>query len=52
MSYVSNLDAHEVEVLHDYLMADFQEFSKFCFKIMTGTKLLHVDYYVVLFEVI
>jgi len=52
MSYISNLDAHEVEVLHDYMMEDFQEFSKFCFKIMTGTKLLHVDYYVVLFEAI
>jgi len=52
MSFVSNLDAKEVEVLHDYLMSDFEEFSKFCFKLMTGTKLLHVDYYVVLFETI
>lgn len=33
-------------------MSDFEEFSKFCFKIMTGTKLLHVDYYVVLFHAI
>ncbi len=33
-------------------MSDFEQFSKFCFKIMTGTKLLHVDYYVVLFEAI
>lgn len=52
MSYVSNLDKHEVEVLNEYLMGDFQEFSKFCFKLMTGTKLLHVDYYVVLFDAI
>ena len=52
MSYISNLDAHEVEVLHDHLMSDFEQFSKFCFKIMTGTKLLHVDYYVILFEAI
>jgi hypothetical protein len=52
MSYISSLDNHEVEVLREYLLSDFEEFSKFCFKIMTGTKLLHVDYYVVLFEAI
>ena len=52
MSFISNLDAHEIEVLHDYLMQDFKEFSRFCFKIMTGTKLIHVDYYEVLFSAI
>ena len=42
----------EVEALRDYLTGDFEAFSKFCFKIMTGQKLIHVDYYVILFEVI
>ena len=52
MSYISNLDQNEVDALRDYLLSDFEEFSRFCFKLMTGTKLLHVDYYVVLFEAI
>lgn len=52
MSYIQRLDNHEVDVLREYLEADFKEFSKFCFKIMTGQKLLHVDYYVILFEAI
>ena len=52
MSYISKLDNHEVEVLSEYLLGNFEEFSKFCFKIMTGQSLLHVDYYVVLFHAI
>ena len=52
MSYISNLDNHEVDVLRAYLEGNFEEFSKFCFKIMTGSKLLHVDYYVILFHAI
>ena len=52
MSHISNLDIHEVEVLRGYLENNFEEFSKFCFKIMTGQKLLHVDYYVILFQAI
>lgn len=49
MSHISSLDSHEKEALSSYLLTDFEAFSKFCFKIMTGQKLLHVDYYVVLF---
>ena len=52
MSFISNLDDHEVKALHDFLMSDFEEFSKFCFKILTGNKLIHVDYYVILFHAI
>ena len=52
MSYITGLDTHEIDALRDLLMGDFEEFSKFCFKIMTGQKMLHVDYYVVLFHAI
>lgn len=52
MSYISKLDNHEVDVLKEHLSNDFEEFSKFCFKVMTGQKLLHVDYYVILFHAI
>ncbi len=52
MSKIQNLDSHEVDVLREYLEGNFEEFSKFCFKVMTGQKLLHVDYYVILFEAI
>lgn len=52
MSYISNLEDHEIEALREYLTNDFREFSKFCFKILKGQKLLYVDYYVILFEVI
>ena len=52
MSYVSSLDEHERSVLREHLLGNFEDFSKFCFKVMTGQKLMHVDYYVVLFEAI
>jgi predicted phage terminase large subunit-like protein len=52
MSYISGLEEHEVEALRDYLSGDFEAFSKFCFKVMTGTPLIHVDYYVILFKAI
>jgi len=52
MSYISSLDSHEVDALRDHLLDDFEEFSKFCFKIMTGQRMLHVDYYVVLFHAV
>jgi len=52
MSFIQKLDNHEVDVLREYLEKDFEEFSKFCFKILTGQKLIHVDYYVILFEAI
>mgnify|MGYP003646194138 CR=1 FL=1 len=52
MSHISQLDSHEIDVLREHLEGDFEEFSKFCFKVMTGQKLLHVDYYVVLFDAI
>lgn len=52
MSYISSLDNHELDVLREHLSSNFEEFSKFCFKIMTGQKLMHVDYYVVLFMAI
>lgn len=52
MSYISKLDNHEASVLRDFLLDDFRAFSYFCFKIMTGTKLIDVDYYDILFETI
>ena len=52
MSKISSLDSHELDALREYLMGDFEAFSKFCFKLMTGTKLIHVDYYVILFHAI
>lgn len=52
MSYIQALDQHEVDKLRVYLENDFEEFAKFCFKIMTGQKLLYVDYYVILFHAI
>ena len=50
MSYISSLDGLEVEALREHMLGNFEDFSKFCFKIMTGQRLMHVDYYVVLFE--
>ena len=50
MSYISQLDQYEVDALREYLETDFRAFSNFAFKIMTGQKLLHVDYYDVLFD--
>jgi len=52
MSYISSLETHETDALREHLTGNFEEFSKFCFKIMTGQRMLHVDYYVVLFEAI
>ena len=52
MSNISKMSDFEVTALRDYLSSDFEAFSKFCFKIMTGQKLIHVDYYVILFEAI
>lgn len=52
MSSISKLGDHEVDALRKYLTKDFEAFSKFCFKVLTGQKLLHVDYYVILFEAI
>ena len=52
MSFISSLEPHEKDALRELLCSDFEEFSKFCFKIMTGTKMLHVDYYVILFHAI
>jgi len=52
MSKIQKMSPEELTALRDYLENDFEDFSKFCFKIMTGQKLLHVDYYVILFEAI
>ena len=52
MSHIQKLDNHEVDVLREHLLSDFSEFSKFCFKVLTGEKLLYVDYYEVLFSAI
>tara|TARA_R110000737_G_scaffold37736_2_gene57580 strand:- start:24119 stop:25726 length:1608 start_codon:yes stop_codon:yes gene_type:complete len=52
MSHISKMSDQEVDALREYLTGNFEEFSKFSFKILTGQKLLHVDYYVVLFEAI
>ena len=52
MSYISNLGNHEVEALREHLLGNFEAFSKFFFKILTGTPMLDVDYYTVLFEAI
>lgn len=52
MSNISKMSDHEIDALRTYLEGNFEAFSKFCFKIMTGQKLLHVDYYVILFDAI
>ena len=52
MSYISKLDPSEVDVLREYLEGNFKEFSKFCFKILTGQQMMDVDYYDILFDVI
>ena len=52
MSALSSMSEQELSVLREYLLSDFEQFSRFCFKILTGTNLLHVDYYVVLFHAI
>lgn len=52
MSYISRLEAHEVDALREHLLGNFKDFSKFCFKIMTGQKMIDVDYYGVLFDAI
>lgn len=52
MSALSKLSPQELDVLREYLLSDFEQFSRFCFKILTGTNLIHVDYYVVLFHAI
>lgn len=52
MSHISKMDEHEIAVLRKHLEGNFEEFSKFCFKIMTGQKLMYVDYYAVLFVAI
>jgi len=46
------MSEQEIEALREYLICDFEKFSEFCFKVMTGQKLIHVDYYVVLFHAI
>ena len=46
------MDEHQLTILREYLEKDFKEFSKFCFKILKGQKLLHVDYYDILFDAI
>jgi hypothetical protein len=50
MSFILTKEAHEVDALGEHLTNNFEDFSKFCFKIMTGQKMLDVDYYSVLFE--
>ena len=52
MSKIQNMSEQEVDAMRLYLEGNFEAFSQFCFKIMTGQKLLHVDYYVVLFHAI
>lgn len=52
MSKIQRMSTEETDALREYLEGNFEEFSRFCFKIMTGQKLLHVDYYVILFEAI
>lgn len=52
MSNISKMSDYEIDALRDYLSGDFEAFSQFCFKIMTGQRLLHVDYYVILFKAI
>ena len=52
MSYIQKLDNHEVDMLRELLLGDFKKFSEFCFRVLTGTKLVYVDYYEVLFVAI
>ena len=52
MSAISKMSDYEIDALREYLEGDFEAFSQFCFKIQTGQKLMHVDYYVILFDAI
>jgi len=52
MSYISELDPHEVDALREHLLADFEAFSKFAFKIQTGARFLSIDYHGVMFKAI
>ena len=52
MSNISQMSDQEVDALREYLTNNFEEFSKFCFKVLTGQRLMHVDYYVILFAAI
>lgn len=50
MSIISSLEEHEVTALRDHLLSNFEAFSKFAFKIQTGTSFLTQDYHSVMFD--
>ena len=52
MSTLDHLSEQEIAILRNHLANNFEDFSKFCFKILTGQQLIFVDYYVILFKVI
>lgn len=52
MSYITELESHQLDGLRKHLLEDFRAFSHFAFKIQTGAKFLEVDYHDVMFEVI
>jgi len=49
MSFITSLDDHQVDALRNYLLGDFEEFSRFCYKIQTGATFISVDYHSVMF---
>jgi predicted phage terminase large subunit-like protein len=52
MSFITSLEDHQIEAIREYLLGDFEAFSKFCFKIQTGSVLIEVDYHKVMFAAI
>ena len=52
MSFISNLENHQVDALREHLLSDFRAFSLFAFKVQTGAEFLEVDYHDVMFKAI
>ena len=50
MSYITELEGHELDALRQHLLEDFEAFSHFCFKIQTGARFMKVDYHSVMFK--
>ena len=52
MSIISSVDDLMIDSLRAHLLSNFEDFSKFCFKIQTGSQFLTVDYHSVMFKAI
>ena len=50
MSTLDNLEDHQIAALREHLTGNFRAFAHFYFRVMTGSKLIEVDYYNVLFD--